>query len=172
MAVETRTPRVGSFAELRADVATILGRIVYATMTTVDRRGRPRSRILIVVWELDAERPVGWLGTSKTPVKTAHLARNPHVTMSYWDPRQDFVSIDSVAEWVEDPEVHRRVWDLYRHGSPPGVGYEPGQFWRGPDDPDFNVLRLDPWRVQVLWGRDLARGIPSRIWQSDGAVDR
>jgi general stress protein 26 len=172
MAVETRTPRVGSFAELRTDVATILGRIVYATMTTVDRRGRPRSRILIVVWELDGERPVGWLGTSKSPVKTAHLARNPHVTTSYWDPRQDFVSIDSAAEWVDDPAVHRRVWDLYRHGSPPGVGYEPGQFWRGPDDPDFNVLRLDPWRVQVLWGRDLAAGVPSRIWRAGPSTGR
>ena len=55
--------KVASFAPLRADVADILGHINYATMTTVDRRGRPRSRVLIAVWELDGDRPLGWLGT-------------------------------------------------------------------------------------------------------------
>jgi general stress protein 26 len=78
-----------SFAPLRADVAEILGQINYATMTTVDRRGRPRSRVLIAVWELDGERPLGWLATFRTPVKAAHIAHNPHVGMSYWSSRQE-----------------------------------------------------------------------------------
>ena len=165
--------RVPSFAPLRADVADVLGQINYATMTTVDRRGRPRSRVLIAVWELDGERPVGWLATFRTPVKAAHIAHNPHVGMSYWSPRQDTVSIDTVAAWVEDPDVKQRVWELYRRGSPRGVGYDPRPFWpAGPEGPGFHVLRLDPWRVQVLRGRELAAGIPSRIWtqQEDGAA--
>lgn len=162
--------KVASFAPLRADVAEILGRINYATMTTVDRRGRPRSRVLIAVWELDGDRPLGWLATFRTPVKAAHIAHNPHVGMSYWSPRQDTVSIDNVAEWTDDPEVKHRVWELYRHGSPQGVGYDPRPFWpAGPDGPDFHVLRLTPWRVQVLRGRELAAGIPPRIWQDDGS---
>lgn len=166
------TPHVGSFAEIRDDVAEIIGDIVYATMTTVDRRGRPRSRVLIVVWTLDGEQPVGWLGTFKSPVKAAHLAHNPHVTTSYWSPRQDVVYLDSVARWVDDPEVARMVWSLYRDGSPPGNGYDPGAYWRGPDDPRFHVLRLDPWRVQVLRGRDLARGRPARIWNPEERAEQ
>ncbi|MGW0634507.1 hypothetical protein [Nocardia salmonicida] len=54
---------------------------------------------------------------------------------------------------------------LYRHGSPPGAGYDPAQFWQEPDDPAFQVLRLDPWRIQVLRRRDLVSGIPARIWR-------
>jgi hypothetical protein len=111
--------RVDTFAPLRADVAAAM-RINYATMTTVDRRGRPRSRVLIAVWEIDGERPVGWLATFPTPVKTAHIAHNPHVGMSYWGP--DTVSLDSVAAWVHDPQARHHVWDLYRSGSPAGVG--------------------------------------------------
>jgi hypothetical protein len=39
------------------------------------------------------------------------------------------------------------------------------RFWRGgPADPGYHVVRLDPWRVQVLRGTDLS----SRIWQVEG----
>jgi general stress protein 26 len=161
--------RTESFAQIRDDVAEIIGTIVYATMTTVDRQGRPRSRVLIVAWELDGPRPVGWLATFKTPVKAAHLAHNPHVTTSYWSPRQDAVYLDSVATWTDDADIDQRVWQMYRQGSPPGVGYDPAAYWRGPDDPAFHVLRLDPWRVQVLRARDVARGdLSGRIWRSSG----
>jgi len=117
--------RIASFAELSHDVADMLGSIRYATMTTVDRRGRPRSRVLIAVWELDGDAPVGWLATFKSPVKVAHLAHNPYVTLSYWSPSQDTVSFDATAAWVDDPDVRHRTWDLYRRGSPPRVGYDP-----------------------------------------------
>jgi general stress protein 26 len=157
---------------MRADVADAL-RINYATMTTVDRLGRPRSRVLIAVWELDGTRPVGWLATFKTPVKAAHIARNPHVGMSYWAPSQDTVTIDSDAAWVDDPEVKARVWELYRRGSPQGVGYDPRPFWPGgPGDPGFHVLRLNPWRVQVLRGHELASGVPARIWTTGDEEQR
>jgi general stress protein 26 len=160
--------RTESFAQIRDDVAEIIGTIVYATMTTVDRRGRPRSRVLIVVWDLNGPRPVGWLATFKTPVKAAHLAHNPHVTISYWSPRQDAVYLDSVATWVNDADIDQRVWQMYRQGSPPGAGYDPAAYWRGPDDPAFHVLRLDPWRAQVLRAQDVARGdLSGRIWMPD-----
>src|SRR5690606_23289143 len=32
---------------------------------------------------------------------------------------------------------------------------------------DSHVLRLDPWRVRVLRGRDLAAGVPARIWRAE-----
>ncbi|WP_067812498.1 pyridoxamine 5'-phosphate oxidase family protein [Actinomadura kijaniata] len=155
--------KVRSFADLREQFEAYVGSIVYATMTTVDKKGRPRARVLIPVWEVVDGKPVGWLATYKTPVKAAHLANNPHTTFSYWTQRQNAVSVDTVAHWVEDRETKRHVWELYRRTSPQGAGYDLGQFWKGIDDPELHVLRLDPWRVQVIRGTDLA----SKIWRSE-----
>lgn len=153
-----------AYADLRPDVDRILAGIVYATMTTVDQRHRPRSRVLIPVWEVAGDAPLGWLATFPTPVKVAHLAANPHATFSYWSAAQDTVAFDTTAAWVDDPETKRRVWRLYEQGSPRGVGYPPGRFWPAAEHESFGVLRLEPYRVQVLLGRDLAAGRPSRIW--------
>ena len=91
------TRYVDSFDEVRKPFEAYIGDIVYATMTTVDRRGRPRARVLIPVWEVVDDRPLGWLATYRTPVKAARLAGNPHATFSYWTPRQNFVATDTVA---------------------------------------------------------------------------
>ncbi|MEU7745741.1 pyridoxamine 5'-phosphate oxidase family protein [Nonomuraea sp. NPDC049158] len=154
------TIKVTSFSEIEDQFAAYIGDIVYATMTTVDAKGRPRARVLIPIWEVVDGRPIGWLATYRTPVKAAHLAGNPHTTFSYWSPRQNAVSLDTVAEWVDDLALTRRAWNLYREGSPPGAGYELGNFWTSPADPQLHVLRLTPWRVQVIRGADLQ----GKIW--------
>jgi hypothetical protein len=43
--------------------ATIAHRIVWCTVATVDRRGRPRSRILHPYWERADDGLVGWITT-------------------------------------------------------------------------------------------------------------
>ncbi|MGI5272496.1 pyridoxamine 5'-phosphate oxidase family protein [Nonomuraea sp. CA-218870] len=157
------TAYVTSFADIKRQFDAYVGDIVYATMTTVDAKGRPRARVLIPVWETPTDGPVGWLATYRTPVKAAHLAGNPHTTFSYWTPQQNAVSVDAVATWVDDPRAKRRVWELYRRTSPPGAGYDLGNFWHGgPDDPSLHLLRLEPWRVQVIRGVDLR----STIWRA------
>lgn len=164
MAVDLRT----TFADLADDVFDVVRAARYGTMTTVDRHGRPRSRVLITAWEVVDGRPVGWLATFPSRVKVAHLAHNPHVGMSYWNPAGDAAYLDSVATWIDDAATGRRVWDLYQRGSPPGVGYDPAAFWPAPEHPSFGVLRLDVWRAQVVRGWEIARGRPTRIWRSDG----
>ncbi|ADB35679.1 pyridoxamine 5'-phosphate oxidase-related FMN- binding protein [Kribbella flavida DSM 17836] len=160
-----------SFAELRDDLTAILSRIRYATMTTVDPHGRPRSRVLIAVWELAGPDPLGWLATFRTPVKARHLAGNPHTSFSYWDPRQDTASIDATATWTDRADERHHVWQLYEDGSPRGVGYPPGAFWPGgPDSEQFQVLRLEPYRIQVLRGHELSRGVPARQWSRPSAT--
>ena len=158
---------VERFADIEDQFNEYVGDIVYATMTTVDSRSRPRARILIPVWETVAGRPRGWLATYRTPVKAAHLAGNPHTTFSYWTPRQNAVSVDTVAAWVDDLPTKQHVWDLYRRTSPRGAGYDLGNFWLSPTDPKLHVLRLEPWRVHVIRGTDLR----SRIWMSETAED-
>ncbi len=154
---------VSSFSDLQDTFFGYIQDIVYATMTTVDQKNRPRARVLLPIWEVIDDRPVGWIAAYKTPVKTAHLARNPHTTISYWSPHQNSVFADCVATWVTDDKVRSDIWDLYKKGSPDGVGYDPGRFWSGgPTDPKFGLLRLETWRVQVLRGTDLS----SRFWQA------
>ncbi|AJE82578.1 MULTISPECIES: pyridoxamine 5'-phosphate oxidase family protein [Streptomyces] len=159
--------KVRTFAEIEDKFVQYIQEIVYCTMITVDKKNRPRARVLLPIWETVDGKPVGWLAAYKTPVKVAHLANNPHTTYSYWSPNQNAVFVDSVSRWVDDPETKRYSWDLYRKGSPAGVGYNPLNFWRGgPEDPKYDVLRIEPWRVQVLRGTDLS----SRIWTDESAA--
>lgn len=155
------TVKVTSFAAIEDEFNAFVGRIVYATMVTVDSKGRPRTRVLIPVWEKVEGSPLGWLATYKTPVKAAHIAGNPHTNFSYWARGNNSVAVDTIAEWVDDQDSRRHVWDLYKKTSPRGAGYDLRAFWHSPADPRLQILRLTPWRVQVIRGMDLR----SRIWQ-------
>ncbi|WP_181774109.1 pyridoxamine 5'-phosphate oxidase family protein [Amycolatopsis pittospori] len=151
------------FGQLETEFDTYVGAINYATMVTVDAENRPRTRVLIPVWEKVDGRPRGWLATYRTPVKAAHLEGNPHTNFSYWAPGNNSVAVDAVAVWDNDLPVKEHVWDLYRRTSPRGAGYPLGNFWKSPSDPRLHVLRLTPWRIQVIRGTDLR----SRIWRAD-----
>ncbi|WP_424213855.1 pyridoxamine 5'-phosphate oxidase family protein [Streptomyces sp. BI20] len=152
--------RVEKFSEIEDKFYEYIQDIVYCSMITVDKKGRPRARVLLPIWETVDDRPVGWLAAYKTPVKAAHLANNPATTYSYWNPRQNSVFVDANSFWVDDPETKEYAWNLYRKGSPAGVGYNPRNFWRDPTDPKYGLIKIDSWRVQVLRGSDLS----SRIW--------
>lgn len=157
------TMRVNDFSELEAEFNAYVGAINYATMVTVDAKNRPRTRVLIPVWENVDGLLLGWLATYRTPVKAAHLAANPHTNFSYWAPGNNSVAIDTAARWDNAPSTKEHVWDLYRRTSPRGAGYHLGNFWKAPTDPQLHVLRLAPWRVQVIRGTDLR----SRIWRAE-----
>jgi pyridoxine/pyridoxamine 5'-phosphate oxidase len=95
---------------------------VFCTVATVDARGRPRSRILHPIFVVEDRRPVGWALTGRSPLKTRHLAANPHVSCSYWSPSHDTVFADCVAEWVEDEAEKERVWHVF-HDTPMPLGW-------------------------------------------------
>lgn len=56
--------------------------IVWASVATVDAVGRPRTRILHPIWEWDGTDLFGWIATVPTPLKRAHLAAHPDVSVS------------------------------------------------------------------------------------------
>jgi hypothetical protein len=135
-------------------------RIVWATVATVDGRGRPRSRILHPIWEWDGTELVGWIATSRTPVKVAHLAASPYVSVNYWSPEQDIATAECGALWCRDDPTRQRIWDLFR-GTPEPLGYDPMivPAWRdGPLSAHFAVLRLAPWRLRVFPGSAMLGG--------------
>ena len=128
---------------------TIAHRIVWCTVATVDRRGRPRSRILHPYWERTGDRLVGWITTRPTPLALAHLEHSPYVSCSYWDATHDAAVAECEAEWVEDLEEKTHAWERFR-AAPEPLGHDPYSIWPdGPATPDAGVLRLQPWRLRV-----------------------
>jgi len=134
--------------------------IVWATAATVDREGRPRTRILHPVWEWDGEALTGWIGTSPTPAKRAHLAQSPFVSVNYWTTNNDTCLADCRAEWVLDDEGRTAVWNRLLNAPPP-VGYDPAivPVWAdGPLTPAFAGLKVTPWRLRVMPGTMMLGG--------------
>ena len=93
-------------------------RIVWCGVATVDRRGRPRSRILHPYWERTGDGLRGWVVTRRSPLKVAHLERTPYLSCTYWDATHDVAIADCHAAWEEDRDEHDRVWDALRAQRP------------------------------------------------------
>jgi len=152
---------VRSFSEIEAEFMARVRRIVWCTVATVDRAGRPRTRILHPIWE----GTTGWIATGRQSHKAKHLAANPYVSLSYWDQKHDIIYVECRAEWRDDAAEKRRVWDLYK-STPPPLGYDPAMIWPSPDDPGFGLLHLEPSRIELA-GMDLARGgFQSDVWRA------
>lgn len=128
-------------------------RIVWASVATVDRRGRPRSRVLHPIWQWDGERLIGWIATSPTPTKRSHLSAHPHASVNYWSPAHDTCVAECRAALFYDDETRIKVWNLFRDGPEP-VGYDPAivPAWTSPIVEAFAVMRLEPWRLRVFPG--------------------
>jgi hypothetical protein len=126
-------------------------RIVWCSAATVDARGRPRSRILHPIWQWDGERLTGWIATTATPTKRAHLKASPFVSLNYWSPSQDTCVAECRATWAFDDETRIMLWNLFLNAPPP-VGYNPAIIpaWTSPTVEAFAALRLEPWRIRVV----------------------
>jgi hypothetical protein len=71
--------------------------------------------------------------------------------------------IDAEASWVPDGD-RRAAWEVIAGMAPP-VGYDPAPTWPdGPDAPRSAVLWLDPFRIRVQLGSEVASGIADRSW--------
>jgi len=138
-------------------------RIVWCTVATVDTSGKPRTRILHPLWE----GTTGWIATGRHSLKEKHLAANPHVSLSYWDPQQQNVYVEATAAWEDDPDERRRVWELYKSTSPP-LGYDIGAFFPGgPEGGAWGLLKLTPSRIELSGMADTAAGLPfRRVWRA------
>jgi hypothetical protein len=144
--------------DLVADLAEITGRIVWSTVTTTDRRGRPRSRVMHPVWEIAPDRVSGLIGSRPTPLKVAHIARSPWLTCGYWSPDHDAAFVDCHAGWAVDKE---HAWERLT------AGYDPATIWPGgPHSSDFGALILTPYRIQIIRAATLASGEPTPLWTS------
>ena len=155
---------VTSFSEIEDEFMARVRRIVWCTVATVDRKGRPRTRILHPIWE----GPTGYIATGRHSHKEKHLAGNPYVSLSYWDPQHKMIYAECATEWLDGPADKRRIWDLYKDTQPP-LGYDPALIppWKdGPDIPEFGVLKLTPWRIELTGIEDVMTGGGPMVWRA------
>jgi len=130
---------------------------VWCAMTTVDAQGRPRSRVVHPVWTFDGSELTGWLTTRRSPVKTAHPARTPFVSLAYIGAGTDFAYFDCKAEWVTEAEK-ALCWEAFLEAPEP-ARYDPATIWpEGPAAGTFEALRFTPYRVQAARAEQIGRG--------------
>lgn len=138
-------------------------RIVWCTVATVDRRNRPRSRVMHPVWFREDDRLYALASARPTPLKLAHLEHSPYVSCSYWDPAHDVAVAECRAEWVADRHA---AWARIA-GVPAPVGFDPATIWPGgPDSPDCAFLRLTPWRLSVNSAARMMAGERPLTWRA------
>lgn len=159
-----------TLAEVAPAFVEMAHRIVWCSAATVDRAGRPRSRVLHPIWQWDGTRLIGWIGTSPTPTKRAHLAAHPYMSLNYWDRSHDTCVAECRAILEFEDATRTMVWNLFLN-TPEPVGYDPRVIpgWDAPTSNNFAAVRLEPWLLRVLPGSILAgQGGEVLTWRETG----
>jgi hypothetical protein len=151
--------RFPALADLQDAFIARAHRMVWCNLTTLDRRGRPRSRMVHPIWE----GPVGWIGTLGNTPKVRQLQANRYVSLAYIADMAKPVYADCIATWVDDPAECARIWELFR-STPEPLGYDPVTAFQGMDMADFGLIRLAPYRIEVT---NFPHG--TRVWQQPDA---
>ena len=147
---------VSSFEEIQAEFITRIQDAVYCNMATVNRQGRPRSRIMHPIWE----GPIGWVLSWPESHKSKHLESNPFVSLAYIHNPKQPVYIDASAKWIQNPKEKQRIWELHQT-TPAPLGFDPGPHYGNIDGPYFGLLQFTPWRIEL---GNLESG--SIVWRS------
>jgi hypothetical protein len=154
--------QVKHFSEIEAEFSQRVRTIVWCNVASVDSQGRPRSRILHPIWEGST----GWIGTSPTSLKAKHLVRNPFVSLAYITSVMNPVYVDCKAEWMDDMEVKRHVWNLFA-STPEPIGYDPAIDFVAPNSDKWGVLKLTPWRIDLVSFPAPSFEEGTRIWRQE-----
>lgn len=124
--------------------------IVWCTVATVTPDGDPSTRVLHPIWEWDGECLQGWIATSPQSPKSADLAANRTVSLTYWAPNHDTCTARCLTTWLDSPDERRLGWNRFAEAPSP-VGYEPSMIpaWTSPDAESFGILHLEPTWLRV-----------------------
>ena len=146
---------IGKFEDIQEEFMNRAQQAVYCNVATIDRKGRPRSRIMHVVWD----GPIGWVITDPKSHKIKHLVHNPYVSLAYVMEPYKPVYIECTAEWITDPIEMLRVWDLHKT-IPPPLGFDPTPHYGTIEHKFFGLLQFMPWRIELA-----ELGKESLIWR-------
>ena len=151
--------RVATFAEIEDEFIARAHKMVWCNVATVDARGRPHSRILHSIWD----GPMGWIATRRHSPKARELGQNPHVSLAYIADVVRPAYADCLARWEDDLALKRHVWDLFL-AAPPPLGYDPAPIFGSVDTPEFGLLRLTPYAIEL--GDVSGQGERRVVWRA------
>ena len=154
--------RIENFNDMHDEFIQRVHTAVWCVAATVDSKGRPRTRILHPIWE----GPVGWIGTHRHSYKSKHLAQNPHISLAYSANVMQPVYADCRAEWVDDVAEKKRIWDLFM-AAPEPLGYDPAPMFISPDHESFGLLKLTPWRIDLVTFPAPSMDEGTKVWYGD-----
>jgi general stress protein 26 len=135
---------IALFEEMQVEFMRRVSQAVYCTMATVDLKNRPRTRVLHPIWD----GPIGWVISWPASHKAKHLAHNPAVSLAYIPDKEKPVYVDGFAEWIENFDEKRRIWDLHRT-TPAPSGFDPQPHYGSVEHPYFGLLMIMPWRIEL-----------------------
>jgi general stress protein 26 len=156
--------RVATFAEIEDEFIARAHKMVWCNVATVDAADHPHSRILHSVWEGST----GWIATRRHSPKARELEQNPHVSLAYIADVVRPVYADCLARWEDDLALKRHVWDLVL-AAPPPLGYDPAPIFGSVDAPDFGLLRLTPYAIEL--GDVSGQGERRIVWRAKTAEE-
>jgi hypothetical protein len=137
--------KITDFSTIETEFIRRVHTMVWCSVATIDQKGRPRSRILHPIWEGST----GWIGTHRNSHKSHHLEGNPHVSLAYIADVMKPVYVDCVTQWIDDLGEKQRIWALFKN-TPPPLGYDPAHDYISPDHENFGLLKLTPWRIDLV----------------------
>ena len=137
--------RVHSFSDIETEFIERVHRMVWCSFATLDTKNRLRSRILHPIWEAST----GWVATRRHSLKESHLAHNPCVSLAYISEVAKPVYVDCTAMWDDEQSSKQRIWQMFKSAAPP-LGYDPGTIFQSIDSPEYGLLKLTPWRIELF----------------------
>lgn len=158
--------KITDFSEIEAEFIHRVHKMVWCSAATIDRHDRPRSRILHPIWE----GATGWIGTHRHSHKARHLEHNPYVSLAYVSDVFSPVYVDCKAEWIEDMDQKRRIWDLFKNAPEP-LGYDPAMTFGSVDHENFGLLKLTPWRIDLVTFPSPSYEEGTKVWRNPDFSD-
>ena len=113
-----------------------------------------RVRIVHPTWDGDTL----WFATGPDTPKAKQLRANPSVDIQYQVAPPDFVHVmvRGTAALVDDPASKQHAWDV--------IDYDLTQFGStGPDDPNFQPIKITPTRVELS---EMFGSVNKRVWRA------
>ena len=135
---------VSNFEEIQPEFYRRVSRAIYCSVATIDRKNRPRSRMMHPIWDGS----IGWVISWPKSHKSKHLQGNPYVSMAYIQDTDKPVYVDCKAEWIDNVGEKHRIWDLHRN-TPPPLGFDPEPHYGTIHHQYYGILRFTPWRIEL-----------------------
>ena len=135
---------VATFEQIQGEFMARAQQAVYCNVATVDSKGRPRSRVMHLVWD----GPIGWVITWPDSHKAKHLAGNPYVSIAYIREPMKPVYVECTTTWVTDTGEKLRIWELHK-ALPSPLGFDPTPHYGTIEHKYYGLLRFTPWRMEL-----------------------